>query len=217
MLVPVFCFRRDPLKPLLTLSSLIDRLNARVGQIVLWLILLCTLISALNAVVRKAFNMSSNAYLEIQWYLFAGVFLLGAGYTLLKDEHVRIDALSQRFSRRTQVKIDVVGLAVFLLPLCGWVIVQAWPLVSQAFASGEVSTNAGGLIRWPVYALIPAGFLLLALQALSELIKRVAFLTGAGPDPALSVAEKKAEEKLLDELRARHGEPSPSQATEVRS
>jgi len=217
MLVPVFCFRRDPLKPLLTLSSLIDRLNARVGQIVLWLILLCTLISALNAVVRKAFNMSSNAYLEIQWYLFAGVFLLGAGYTLLKDEHVRIDALSQRFSRRTQVKIDVVGLAVFLLPLCGWVIVQAWPLVSQAFASGEVSTNAGGLIRWPVYALIPAGFLLLALQALSELIKRVAFLTGAGPDPALSVAEKKAEEKLLDELRARHGEPSASQATEVRS
>lgn len=205
------------MKPLLTLASLIDRLNARVGQIVLWLILLCTLISAINAIVRKAFNMSSNAYLEIQWYLFTGVFLLGAGYTLLKDEHVRIDALSQRFSRRTQVKIDVVGLAVFLLPLCGWVMVQSWPLVAQAFASGEVSTNAGGLIRWPVYALIPAGFLLLALQALSELIKRVAFLAGAGPDPALSVAEKKAEEKLLDDLRARHGEAASAQAAEVRS
>jgi TRAP-type mannitol/chloroaromatic compound transport system permease small subunit len=205
------------LKPLLTLSRLIDRLNARVGQIVLWLILVCTLISAVNAIVRKAFNMSSNAYLEIQWYLFAAVFLLGAGYTLLKDEHVRIDALSQRFSRRTQIKIDVIGLLVFLLPLCGWVMVQSWPLASQAFVSGEVSTNAGGLIRWPVYALIPLGFLLLGLQALSELIKRLAFLVGAGPDPALAVAEKKAEEKLLDDLRARHGESSVAQTTEARS
>ena len=196
---------------------MIDRLNARVGQIVLWLILVCTLISAVNAIVRKAFNMSSNAYLEIQWYLFAAVFLLGAGYTLLKDEHVRIDALSQRFSRRTQVKIDVIGLLVFLLPLCGWVMVQSWPLVTQACASGEVSTNAGGLIRWPVYALIPLGFLLLGLQAFSELIKRLAFLVGAGPDPALAVAEKKAEEKLLDDLRARHGESSVAQTTEARS
>jgi len=143
---------------MLALSRLVDRLNALIGRMVLWLILLCTLISAINAAVRKAFNLSSNAYLEIQWYLFAAVFLLGAGYTLLKDEHVRIDAVSQRFSRRTQVKIDVVGLTVFLLPLCGWVLWQSMPLVIQAYTTGEVSTNAGGLIRWPVYALIPAGF-----------------------------------------------------------
>lgn len=204
------------MNPLLTLSRLIDRLNAQIGRLVLWLILLCTLISAINAAVRKAFNVSSNAYLEIQWYLFAAVFLLGAGYTLLKDEHVRIDALSQRFSRKTQIRIDVVGLTVFLLPLCGWVIWQSMPLVLQAYASGEVSTNAGGLIRWPVYALIPLGFFLLALQALSELIKRIAFLSGSGPDPATMVAQKKAEELLLDELRARQEETSP-QPKEPRS
>lgn len=191
------------MKLLLSLSRAIDALNARIGQFVLWLILLCTLISAINASVRKMFNISSNAYLEIQWYLFAAVFLLGAGYTLLKDEHVRIDALSQRFSRKTQILIDIVGIVVFLLPLCGWVVIQAWPLVVNAYSGGEVSTNAGGLIRWPVYALIPAGFLLLALQALSELIKRVAFLTHDGPDPALAVSQKKAEELLLDELRSR--------------
>ncbi|MFZ9405815.1 MAG: TRAP transporter small permease subunit [Burkholderiaceae bacterium] len=201
---------------MLALSRLVDRLNALIGRMVLWLILLCTLISAINAAVRKAFNLSSNAYLEIQWYLFAAVFLLGAGYTLLKDEHVRIDAVSQRFSRRTQVKIDVVGLTVFLLPLCGWVLWQSMPLVIQAYTTGEVSTNAGGLIRWPVYALIPAGFFLLGLQALSELIKRIAFLTGAGPDPATLVAEKKAEELLLEELRMRQ-EQNPTQAGEVRS
>ena len=201
---------------MLALSRLVDRLNALIGRMVLWLILLCTLISAINAAVRKAFNLSSNAYLEIQWYLFAAVFLLGAGYTLLKDEHVRIDAVSQRFSRRTQVKIDVVGLTVFLLPLCGWVLSQSMPLVIQAYTTGEVSTNAGGLIRWPVYALIPAGFFLLGLQALSELIKRIAFLTGAGPDPATLVAEKKAEELLLEELRMRQ-EQNPTQAGEVRS
>ena len=204
------------MNPLLTLSRLIDRLNAQIGRLVLWLILLCTLISAINAAVRKAFNVSSNAYLEIQWYLFAAVFLLGAGYTLLKDEHVRIDALSQRFSRKTQIRIDVVGLTVFLLPLCGWVIWQSMPLVLQAYASGEVSTNAGGLIRWPVYALIPLGFFLLALQALSELITRIAFLSGSGPDPATMVAQKKAEELLLDELRARQEETSP-QPKEPRS
>ncbi len=191
------------MKSLLNITRHIDALNARIGQIVLWLILVCTLISAVNATVRKVFNTSSNAYLEIQWYLYAAVFLLGAGYTLLKDEHVRIDALSQRFSRRTQIKIDIVGIAVFLLPLCAWVVLQSWPLVANAYVGGEVSTNAGGLIRWPVYALIPAGFFLLALQALSELIKRLAFLTGHGPDPALAVSEKKAEEKLLEELRAR--------------
>jgi TRAP-type mannitol/chloroaromatic compound transport system permease small subunit len=208
---PGVSFSENPMKILLSLSRRIDALNARIGQIVLWLILLCTLISAINATVRKAFNTSSNAYLEIQWYLFAAVFLLGAGYTFLKDEHVRIDALSQRFSRRTQIKIDVVGIVVFLLPLCAWVVVQSWPLVANAYTGGEVSTNAGGLIRWPVYALIPAGFFLLALQSLSELVKRVAFLTGHAPDPAIAIREKKAEEKLLEELRARqaHTETQP--------
>lgn len=180
----------------------IDALSDRIGRMVMWLVLAATLISAGNAIVRKAFSSSSNAWLEIQWYLFSAVFLLGAGYTLLKNEHVRIDVLAQRFSRRTQVWIDVVGLVVFVLPLCAWVITISWPLLTRAYATGEMSSNAGGLIRWPAYALMPLGFGLLALQSFSELVKRIAFLRGAGPDPALAAKEKSDEERLLEELRA---------------
>jgi TRAP-type mannitol/chloroaromatic compound transport system permease small subunit len=189
------------LKPLLPLCRLIDAVNDRVGRLIMWLVLAAVLVSAVNAIVRKAFSVSSNAYLEMQWYLFSAVFLLGAGYTLLKNEHVRIDALAGRWSRRTQVLIDVAGIVVFLLPLCVWVVLQSWPVFQQAYASGEVSSNAGGLIRWPVYLLLPVGFALLGLQAVSELVKRIAWLRGEGPDPAAVAKSRADEERLADDLR----------------
>ena len=186
---------------LLRLCRAIDALNDRVGRMTMWLVLAAVLLSALNAIARKAFSVSSNAYLEMQWYLFAGVFLLGAGHVLLKNEHVRIDALAGRWSRRTQVWIDVVGLLVFLLPLCVWVVLQSWPVFAQAWTSGEMSSNAGGLIRWPSYLLLPVGFALLGLQAVSELVKRIAFLRGMGPDPAAVARDTANEEALVQALQ----------------
>lgn len=170
---------------LLRLSRLIDGLTRLVGKTTLWLVLAASLISAANAIMRKAFNISSNAYLEIQWYLFAAVFLLGAGYVLMQNAHVRIDVVANKFKMRTRILIDIIGIVVFLLPMCWFMIEFSWPLVRNAFVSGEVSSNAGGLIRWPVYAMVPAGFALLALQAISELIKRIAFLQGLAPNPLL--------------------------------
>lgn len=171
---------------LLDISLIIDRLSRLVGKSIIWLILVATLISAINAIVRKAFNIGSNAFLEIQWYLFAAVFLLGAGYTFLQNNHVRIDVISSRLSPRTRIWIDIGGIIFFVIPLCWFMVSFAWPIVAQAYNSGEMSSNAGGLIRWPVYALVPLGFVLLGLQSISELIKRVAFLTGHGPDPLRS-------------------------------
>lgn len=168
---------------LLRLSRAIDALNRRVGRSVLWLVLVAVLISAINAVTRKLFNLSSNAFLELQWYLFSAIFLLGAGYTLLHNEHVRIDVISARLSPRTRAAIDIVGTLFFLLPMALIILKLSWPLFVDAFWSGEVSSNAGGLTRWPVKLLIPAGFALLALQGISELIKRAAFLAGRAPDP----------------------------------
>lgn len=168
---------------LLSFSRFIDRINHGIGILAMWLILAATLISAGNAVVRKAFGTSSNAWLEIQWYLFAAVFMLGGGYAFLRNAHVRIDFVSSKLSARTRNWIDVAGIVVFLLPLCYMMISLGWPLFERAWVSGEVSSNAGGLIRWPVYALIPLGFVLLMAQGLSELVKRVAFLRGQGPDP----------------------------------
>ncbi len=188
---------------LLNLSRMIDRLNEQVGRWVSWLVLAAVLISAVNASMRKAFSISSNAYLEIQWYLFAAVFLLAAGYTLLRREHVKIDVVVSHFSKRTQVKIEVFGFIVFLLPFVVTVVVLVWPLVVKAFVTGEMSSNAGGLIRWPVFALVPAGFMLLGLQGLSELVKRIAFLQGLIPDPTLKVAAKTPEEELAEVIRAR--------------
>jgi TRAP-type mannitol/chloroaromatic compound transport system permease small subunit len=153
--------------------------------------------------MRKAFSISSNAYLEIQWYLFAAVFLLASGYTLLRQEHVKIDVVLSRFARRTQVKIEIFGYIVFLAPFVVTVIVLVWPLVVKAFVTGEMSSNAGGLIRWPVYALVPLGFGLLGLQGMSELIKRVAFLGGQAPDPSLRKPAKTAEEELAEVIRQR--------------
>ncbi len=186
---------------LLQLSRLIDRMSELIGKSVAWLVLAAVLISALNAAVRKAFNTSSNAYLEIQWYLFAAVFLLAAGYTMLRQEHVKIDVISGRFTKRTQVWIDIIGLAFFVLPLVYTVVHLSLPLAIRSYVMNEYSSNAGGLIRWPVFALLPLGFLLLGIQAISELIKRIAFLKGLVPDPTQKPQGKTAEEELADFLK----------------
>ncbi len=185
---------------LLNISRGIDRLNQSVGLITTWLILIVTVISAGNAIVRKAFNVSSNGLLEIQWYLFAGVFLLGAGYGFLKNSHVRIDFVSGMLSARTRNWIDVGGILLALFPFCFLCIYLSWPLFVQAYNTGEMSSNAGGLIRWPVYALVPLGFGLLMLQGVSELIKRLSFLIGSGEDPLSSENTMSDEEKEMREL-----------------
>lgn len=190
------------MRALIKLSQAVDGLNTLVGKVTMWLILATTLISAGNAIVRKIFDSSSNALLEIQWYLFAGVFLLGAGYGLLKNSHVRIDFLASRFSDRTRNWIDVFGILAVLFPFCVIIINLSWPLFMQALESGEMSQNAGGLIRWPVYGLVPLGFGLLMLQGLSELIKRLAFLTGNGPDVMSGEDAKSDEQKHIEELEA---------------
>jgi TRAP-type mannitol/chloroaromatic compound transport system permease small subunit len=173
----------DPLKPLLALSRLIDVLNEHVGRLVYWLVLAAVVVSAGNATVRYAFNASSNAWLEIQWYLFSAVFLLCAGYTLLHDEHIRIDVIAGRLSRRAQTWIDIFGCVFFLLPMAVIIIWLSWPMFMDSYVRHEISGDAGGLVRWWVKLLIPAGFLLLALQGVSELIKRVAFLMRLIEDP----------------------------------
>ena len=187
---------------LLSLSRLIDRINEFIGRWLAWLVLAAVLISALNAAVRKIFNTSSNAYLEIQWYLFAAVFLLAAGYTLLRQEHVKIDVILGHFSKRTQIKVEIFGLVAFLMPFVYTVFSLVMPLVIQAYQSGEMSSNAGGLIRWPVYAMVPAGFALLGLQGVSEIIKRIAFLMGLIDDPTKKKVSKTAEEELAEAIRA---------------
>ena len=186
---------------LLTLSRWIDRFSEFIGRWVAWLVLAAVLISAANAVTRKVFDWSSNALLEIQWYLFAAVFMLAAGYTLLRQEHVKIDVMSGRFTKRTQIWIDIVGICVFLFPFLFMIIKLAMPLVISTYESGEMSSNAGGLIRWPVYALLPAGLLLLGIQGISELIKRIAFLQGLVPDPTKKAGAKSAEEELAEFLQ----------------
>ena len=189
------------MRGLLKFSNAVDWLNAQVGKYVIWLILGSTIISAVNALVRKIFNTSSNAYLEVQWYLFAAAFLLAAGYTLLHGEHVKIDVVSSRLEKRKQIWIDVFGFVFFLLPVCAVILYYGIPFFLQGFRSGEVSSNAGGLIRWPVYILMPIGFSLLLLQGLSELIKRIAFLRGLIPDPTQKIVAKTPEEELAEELR----------------
>ncbi|HXH01866.1 MAG TPA: TRAP transporter small permease subunit [Candidatus Competibacteraceae bacterium] len=171
------------MESLLRLSRLIDAVNERVGRSIYWLVLIAVLISAGNAVVRKTFNWSSNALLEIQWYLFATVFLLGAGYTLFKNEHVRIDVISGHLSHKAQLWIDLIGTVFFLTPLCLLILYYGWPYFMNSFISQEWSSNPGGLIIWPVKIMIPAGFFLLLLQALSQLIKIIGGLSGH-VDPA---------------------------------
>jgi TRAP-type mannitol/chloroaromatic compound transport system permease small subunit len=166
---------------LLHLAGLIDALNERVGRAVYWLVLVMVLVSAGNAVSRKAFDVSSNAFLEIQWYLYAAVFLLAAGYTLKHNEHVRIDVVSARFGARGRAWVDLFGGVFFLLPLTLLVLYFAWPYFLLSWQSQEWSSNPGGLIIWPAKALIPIGFVLLLLQGVAEIIKRIAFLLDATP------------------------------------
>jgi TRAP-type mannitol/chloroaromatic compound transport system permease small subunit len=187
---------------LLSLSRLIDQLNTLIGKVTMWLILATTLISAGNAIVRKAFDISSNGLLEIQWYLFAAVFMLGAGYGFLKNSHVRIDFISSRLTDRTRNWIDVGGILFVLFPLCFLLIALSWPAFTNAFNNGEMSQNAGGLIRWPVYILVPIGFGLLMLQGISELIKRFAFLRGVIADPIGGDAAKSDDQIAAERLEA---------------
>jgi TRAP-type mannitol/chloroaromatic compound transport system permease small subunit len=168
---------------LLRLSRLIDAMNERIGHAVSWMILLSVLVSSGNALIRYSLDRSSNAWLELQWYLFAAVFLLCSGYTLLRNEHIRIDIVVGRFSVRTQTWIDVVGTVLFLLPMALLIMWLSVPVFLDSFSRHEMSSNAGGLLRWPVKLLIPIGFLLLSAQGVSELIKRIAFLRGLIPDP----------------------------------
>lgn len=186
---------------LLKFSNAVDWLNSLIGRNVIWLIFASTVISAVNAIVRKAFNVSSNAYLEVQWYLFAATFLLAAGYTLLNGEHVKIDVIYSHWSKRTQMWIDVFGLTFFLTPFCVAILWFGFPFFLNGYQSGEISSNAGGLIRWPVYAMIPLGFGLLLLQGWSELIKRLAFLQGLIEDPTHKKIEKTAEEELAEAIQ----------------
>lgn len=201
---------------LLKFSKTVDWLNAQIGKSVIWLILAATVISALNAIVRKVFNTSSNAFLEVQWYLFAWSFLIAAGFTLLHREHVRIDVVNSRLSKRTQVWIDIIGFAFFLTPLCLTVLYLSVPVVIQMYQSGEMSGNSGGLIRWPVWAALPIGFTLLLLQGWSELIKRIAFLRGQGPDPMGRLTDKTAEAELIEALR-REAEVKAAQEADAAS
>jgi TRAP-type mannitol/chloroaromatic compound transport system permease small subunit len=185
---------------LLSLSKRIDQFSEWMGRWVAWLVLAAVLISSANAVTRKAFNFSSNGFLEIQWYLFAAVFMLAAGYTLMRQEHVKIDVISGRFSKRVQIWIDIIGLTCFLFPFIYMLIKLSMPLVINAYVTGEMSSNAGGLIRWPVFALLPLGLLLLGVQGISELIKRIAFLKGLIPDPTKKKGAKTPEEELAEFL-----------------
>jgi TRAP-type mannitol/chloroaromatic compound transport system permease small subunit len=168
---------------LLAFSRAIDFVNERIGRLVYWLVLIMVLVSAANATSRYALNLASNAWLELQWYLFAAVFLLCAGYTLLHNEHIRIDVVAANLSRRKQIWIDVFGLVFFLLPMSIFIMWLSWPIFMNAWTSGEISGSAGGLIRWPARLLVPVGFALLSLQGISELIKRIAYLRGLIPDP----------------------------------
>lgn len=177
------------MRGLLKLSGAIDALNERVGRLVIWLVLAATLISAGNAMVRYGLNTSSNAWLEIQWYLFGLIFLLGAGYTHLRNGHVRIDVLYGRFGPRARAWIDLLGGLLFLLPLAGLIGWLGWSAFRNAWAIGETSPDAGGLLRWPIKLAIPLGFGLLFLQGVSECIKRAAFLAGR-----LELSEERAEE-----------------------
>jgi len=170
------------MRSLLAFSALIDALNEKIGVVCNWLVLLACVVSAGNAMVRYAYDSSSNAWLEVQWYMFAVIVMFGAAYTLKRNEHVRVDILYMTLSRRGQLWIDILGALVFLLPTCAILAWLSWPFFMQSFNVYEHSSNAGGLLRWPIKLVLPIGFALVDLQGLSELIKRVAFLNGYAVD-----------------------------------
>lgn len=191
------------MKLLLMLSRAIDWLNEQIGHTLMWLILAAVLVSAGNATSRYVLDMASNAWLELQWYLFSAVFLLCAGYTLRHNEHIRIDVVNSHLSARTQMWIDVFGLVFFLFPMAAIIMWLSWPIFVNAYVSGEVSTNAGGLIRWPARLMVPVGFFLLLLQGVSELIKRIAFLLGLIPNPLEKHVDPALEQLHVDEEAAK--------------
>ena len=191
---------------LLALSRRIDALTERIGRSAIWIVLIVVLISAGNAIMRYAFNYSSNALLEVQWYLFGLLFLSCSGYTLLRNEHVRIDLLSSKLSKRGQAWIDIFGIIFFLMPMAVAILVLSWPVFMHAFESGEMSNSAGGLIVWPARLMIPVGFALLIMQGVSELIKRIGFLQGRCPDPSEKPDAKSAEEQFIDMIKTRQQE-----------
>ncbi|WP_137112303.1 TRAP transporter small permease subunit [Rhodobacter sp. SY28-1] len=185
------------MQALLAISRGIDRANAFIGKAVIWLILLAVLVSAGNAVSRKLFNLSSNAWLELQWYLFGAAFMGAAAYTLQQNEHIRIDVFYASRSRKTQHWIDLLGHIFFLLPFVALMAWLLWPYTVQAFFSGQISTNAGGLIIWPARAILLAGFVMLVFQALAEIIKKIAVMRGLMEDPHPFVS---AQEQALHEV-----------------
>jgi TRAP-type mannitol/chloroaromatic compound transport system permease small subunit len=195
----------DWMAGLLALSRAIDRFNEIIGKAVGWLILLSILISAGNAIIRKVLNTSSNAWLEAQWYLFGAAFLLAAAYTLKQNEHIRIDIIYGMFSRRTQHWIDLLGHVFFLMPFVILMISYFTPYFLLSYRSGEVSTNAGGLIIWPAKALLLAGFILLGIQGISEIIKKIAIMRGDMDDPTPFISAHEAAEleakALVEELK----------------
>jgi TRAP-type mannitol/chloroaromatic compound transport system permease small subunit len=191
---------------LLKLSQLIDSITEFVGKSIIWVVLVVTLISCGNALMRYAINYSSNAFLEIQWYLFAVIFLFGAGYTLKKNEHVRIDLIAGKFSKRGQAMIDIFGIICFLMPMAIAIMWMSWPIFLLALKTNEHSANAGGLLLWPARLMVPIGFFLLVMQGFSELIKKIGFLQGLCPDPTDKPNTLTPEEELALAIKAQKGE-----------
>lgn len=187
---------------LMALSRGIDRANAVIGRSAAWLILLAIIVSAVNALVRKIFSISSNAWLELQWYLYGGAFLLAAAYTLLENEHIRIDIIYGRWSRRVQHWIDLIGTLLFLMPFTGIMIWLLYPSLRSSWRTGEISMNAGGLIIWPAKAILLTGFILLFVQGISEAIKKVAVMRGQMPDPHPHVSTHDAALKEVELMSA---------------
>lgn len=191
---------------LLKLSRCIDAFTERVGQTAPWLVLVVVLVSAGNAIMRYTIGYSSNAFLEIQWYLFGLIFLSCSGYALLRNAHVRIDLISSRLSKRGQAWIEIFGLIFFLMPMAIAILVLSWPVFVNALQANEMSNSPGGLIVWPARLMIPVGFLLLIAQALSELIKRVGFLRGLCPDPSEQADADSPAEELAQAIKASKGD-----------
>jgi TRAP-type mannitol/chloroaromatic compound transport system permease small subunit len=169
---------RGTMQTMLKLSRMIDFISEKIGHLTEYLILICCLVSAAVATIRYTFSYSSNGWLEIQWYMFAAIVLLGAAHTLRMNEHVRVDLIYGAVSDRTRLWIDCIGLIIFLIPTCIFLTWLCWPFFFLSFQQGEISQNAGGLIRWPVKLILVLGFALLLLQGISELIKRIASLAG---------------------------------------
>lgn len=205
------------MEALLKLARGIDAISEGVGKAATWLVLVVVLISAGNAISRYTLSLSSNAWLEIQWYLFSAIFLLCAAYVLKTNEHIRIDVIVGRLSDRAQNWIDVFGILVFLLPMALIIGYLSWPIFINTWQSGEGSPSPGGLIRWPVRLLMPIGFGLLILQAIAELIKRIAFLAGKGPNPLAKPAGASAAEELAQDIQRQHDSDAARAADSERS